>query len=85
MEQCQSSWQVAKNIKGLSYKDRWNTHSWASMVKDTYVWYGVMIESSWIICTLVQVENWRKYVLEENNKWFIFIFHLVHNKFNTVL
>jgi hypothetical protein len=27
----------------------------------------------------------RKYALEENNKWFIYIFHIVHNKFNIVL
>jgi hypothetical protein len=55
------------------------------MVKDTYVWYGVMIECSWIICTLLQVGNLRKYALEENNKWFVYIFHLVHDKFNIVL
>jgi hypothetical protein len=28
---------------------------------------------------------WRKYALEENNKGFICLFHLVHNKFNTML
>jgi hypothetical protein len=28
---------------------------------------------------------WRKYALEENNKGFICIFYLVHNKFNIVL
>jgi hypothetical protein len=33
----------------------------------------------------MQVGDWKKYALEENNKWFICIFHLVHDKFNTVL
>jgi hypothetical protein len=55
------------------------------MVKDTYVWYDVMIECSWIICILVQVGDWRNYHLEENNKGIICIFRSVHNKFNTVL
>jgi hypothetical protein len=63
------------------------TLSRASMIKDTYVWYGVMIECNWIIFTLVQVGDWRKYALcpRKNNKEFICIFHLVHNKFNIVL
>jgi hypothetical protein len=29
--------------------------------------------------------SWRKYALEENNKGFIYIFDLVHDKFNIVL
>jgi hypothetical protein len=33
----------------------------------------------------MQVGDWRKYALEENNKLFICIFHLVHNKFNIIL
>jgi hypothetical protein len=47
------------------------------MVKDTYVWYDVMIECGWIICTLVQVEDWMNYALEENNKGIICIFQSV--------
>jgi hypothetical protein len=85
MGQCQTGWQVAKNIKGPSRIDCWNTLLWASMIKNTYVWYDIMIKCSWIICTLVQVGDWRKYALEENNKWFICIFHIVHDKFNIVL
>jgi hypothetical protein len=55
------------------------------MIKNIYVLYDIMIEYNWIICTLVQVGDWRKYAPEENNKWFIYIFHLVHDKFNIVL
>jgi hypothetical protein len=55
------------------------------MIKNTYVWYDIMIEYSWIIYTLVQVRDWKKYALEENNKGFICIFYLVYDKFNIVL
>jgi hypothetical protein len=37
------------------------------------------------ICTLVQVGDWRKYALEEHNIGLICIFHIVHNRFNTML
>jgi hypothetical protein len=55
------------------------------MIKNTYDWYDIMIKCNLIIRTLVQVGDWRKYAIEENNKWFICIFHLVHDKFNIVL
>jgi hypothetical protein len=49
-----------------------------SMIKDSYVWYGAMISKkcNWNIFTLLQVRDWRRYALEENNKGFICIFHL---------
>jgi hypothetical protein len=33
----------------------------------------------------MQLDYWRKYALEENNKGFICIFYLVYDKFNIVL
>jgi hypothetical protein len=75
------------------YKEIWvvqiakQDSSQASMIKGSYDWYvpWSVNKCDWIICTLVQVGDLRKYALEENNKGLIFIFHIVHNNYNTML
>jgi hypothetical protein len=59
----------------------------ASMSKRLDVWYvpWTVNKCDSIIYTLVQVGYSRKYALEENNNGLICIFHIVHNKFNTML